>query len=137
MLSTILQDGAWIAGILSGLSIVAGVWVWIAGQLRGWRQRRALRRRRNWHGWIDRASSYSWHVRVVEPDPDEPPSGRVVLEVLDRAGGDPDVGLARTLAGVARADGMLSQVPTPAQAEFLKMLARKHRYGDPEGIQVE
>jgi hypothetical protein len=50
--STVLQDGAWIATILGGLSVMAGVIVWIDKQFRGWRQHRLALRHRDWHGYI-------------------------------------------------------------------------------------
>jgi hypothetical protein len=122
--------------MMSGISVSTGVVVWIRNQVRCQRDRRAVRRHRNWHGYIASGTMSSWHMRVVE-DPDSP-TGRVVLDVLDGADGTPDSTRARSLRLQVQADGMLARVPTPTEYEFLQALARQRDYDkDRQGFTVQ
>lgn len=130
-----LQDGAWIATILSGLSIVAGVIVWINKQLNGWRERQRALRHRNWHGYIIMGTISSWYVRAAD-DP-KSPTGRIVLDVLDGPDGTPNANRAHSLRLQIAADGIIARAPTPEEDAFLKSLSRKRGGGnDPEGFPV-
>jgi hypothetical protein len=79
-MTNFLQAGSQIATMLGGLSVLTAVTVWITTQWRGWREQRAFRSRRTWHGYIDVGGVSSWYVRLVDV-PDRPTS-QVVLEVL-------------------------------------------------------
>jgi hypothetical protein len=130
-----LQDGAEIATMLGGLSVGTGVAVWIRNQVRGQRDRRAVRRHRNWHGYIASGTVSSWHVRIAE-DP-QSLTGRVVLDVLDGPDGEPDISRAYSLRQQVQADGILARVPTPTEYEFLQALSRERGYGkDSAGFTV-
>lgn len=133
--SSWLQDGAWIATILSGLSIVAGVIVWINKQVRGWREHRRAIRHRNWHGYIITGSVSSWYVRIA--DAPKSPTGRIVLDVLDGPDGTPNANRAHSMRLQIAADGIIARAPTPEEDAFLKSLGRKRGGGnDPQGFPV-
>ncbi|WP_410583821.1 hypothetical protein [Amycolatopsis sp. lyj-108] len=129
----VLQSGAWIATILGGLSVLAGVVVWIWKQFGEWRERRRIRRHRDWHGYIDVGGVSSWHVRLV--DAPDAPAGQVVLDVLSKPDGAPDLNRAHSLRQQIIGDGILARVPTPDEDDFLKALGRERGRGnDPEGF---
>lgn len=134
-MTSVLQDSAWIATTLGGLSVVAGVIVWISNQFRARRERRDARRHRDWHGYVDVGRLSSWYVRLADA-PGEP-SGRIVLDVLASPDGAPDVNRAHSLRLQIAADGMLARVPTPGEDDFLKALGGQRGHGnDPQGFPV-
>lgn len=121
--------------MLGSLSVMTGVSVWVRKQWRERQERRAVRRRRNWHGYIEGGMLSSWYVRLAEEP--ETPSGRVVLEVLDGADGEPSTNLARALRTQVETDGMLARVPTPEEYEFLRVLRQERGYGkDPKAFPI-
>jgi hypothetical protein len=134
-MNNVLQDGAWIATILGGLSVMAGVIVWGNSQVRGWREHRRARQHRDWHGYIAVGMVSSWHVRLADA-PDEP-TGRIVLDVLNVSDGTPDANRAHSMRQQITADGMLARVPTQEEDDFLKDLGRQRGGGnDPKGFPV-
>ncbi|MFE3173123.1 hypothetical protein ACFXPA_24410 [Amycolatopsis sp. NPDC059090] len=134
-MNNVLQDGAWIATILGGGSVVAAVVVWIRNQFRRRRELQSARRHRDWHGYIHVGMLSSWHVRVA--DAPETPTGRIVLAVLDGPDGAPDVNRAHSMRVQVARDGMLARVPSPEQYEFLASLHRNRGNGnDPQGFPV-
>lgn len=124
----LMTDGADIGTMLTGVSAVTAAATWTAGRVRGWRERRLARSRRTWHGYIAAEGIDTWYVRLAE-DPDAP-SGRVVLEVLNRDGGEPDDMLAHGMRQIILQDGMLSRSPTPGEYEFLKDQRKERGYGN-------
>lgn len=120
--------GADVATMLTGVSALTAAVVWIRGQWRGWQQEKAARSYRSWHGFIMLGTIDTWYVRLAEK-PDGP-SGRVVLDVLDRDGGEPDAALAHSVRQRILADRMLSRSPTPGEYDFLKDQHSERGYGE-------
>ncbi|MEY9861540.1 hypothetical protein ABH935_007181 [Catenulispora sp. GAS73] len=126
-----LTDGSDIGTMATGLSAVTAAIVWTKGQVRGWKQERAQKQRRNWHGYIELGMVDTWGVRLLE-EPDEP-TARVVLEVVTRDG-TPDEHAAHAMRRRISQDGWLSRSPTPAESDFLKHLYRERGYGRGERV---
>lgn len=94
-MNNVLQSGAWIATILGGVSVMAGVVVWLNNQARGWRERRRAGQHRDWHGCIDAGTISNWHVRLTDA-PDQP-NGRIVLDVPNADDGTSDANRAHSM----------------------------------------
>ncbi len=118
--------GADIGTMVTGVSAMTAAYVWTRAQLRDWRQQRAARTARNWHGYIEVGGINSWYVHLAE-DPTEP-TARVVLEVVDRDGG-PNDDWAHNMRQHVLGDGILARVPTPEESDFLKALHKERGYG--------
>jgi len=127
-----LSDGSDIGTIATGLSAVTAAFVWTKGQVRGWKQERAAKARRNWHGYIELGMIDTWKVRLVE-EPKEP-TAIVMLEVVT-SDGSPDDQNATAMRRRVQADGYVSRSPTPGEFEFLKFQHNEHGYGKGERIE--
>lgn len=110
----------------TGLSAMTAAYIWTRGQVRDWRQQRAEKSARNWHGYIEVGGINSWYVRLAE-DPAEP-TARVVLDVVDR-NGNPDASWAQNMRQRIAGDGMLARAPTTEEYDFLIALRGERGYG--------
>jgi hypothetical protein len=119
--------GADIATMATGLSVLTAAIVWTRRQYREWRERKVERERRGWQDYINPHSVNSWDVRLVV-DPKEP-TALVVLEVLNKAGGDPHPQQAQNLRQRVVVDGQLSRSPSPAERDFLIKLYSERKAG--------
>jgi len=127
-----LADGADIATMVGALSVLTAVVTWSAGQWRGWQERNAQTRSRNWHGYITPEGVNDWQVQLVD-DP-QTATGRVVLEVVGRDG-RPDVNQAHNMRQIVLNDGKLARVPTPDEFAFLIEMRKERGYG--KGIPLD
>lgn len=113
--------------MLTGPSVLTATIVWVRKQWAELSEQRAVRQRRNWHGYIMLEGVDTWYVRLAkQPDPS---SGTVVLEVLREKDGEPDRMLAQGMRINIERDGMLSRSPTPAEFDFLKDMRKERGYG--------
>jgi len=109
----------------AGQTVLLALAVWVWNQHRARRGEKERTTLRDWEGYVTVGGVTAWRVRVAER-PDEP-SARVMLEVLDDDGTEPDPNKTHTLRQQLEADRMLAKVPSPEQYEFLKTLTRKRR----------
>lgn len=120
----LLSNGASVATILGGGSVLAAASVWLQGQLAARRARLAQYEARYWSGEIKPGSINTWRVRVEPATDADTDAGRVVLFVVD-TDGQPDLTNARSLRMAATDDGFLSREPTQEEYELMK--ARRAR----------
>jgi hypothetical protein len=90
---TLLNVGADVGTMVTGLSAITAAAVWTRNERDAWKQSRIIRARRNWHGYIMTGNMTSWYVRSVDRRPDDPP-GRVTVDVLRERYGEPDEQMA-------------------------------------------
>ena len=121
-----LTIGSDIGTMATGLSAVTAAYVWTRNQVRGWRQEKAEKQIKNWHGFIPLGQVDTWRVRLVEEP--KSPTARVVLEAVN-PDGSPDEMIAHVIRERIKQDGFLSRSPTTEEFEFLKELQRKRGYG--------
>lgn len=118
-----ITEGAALVAAVTGLS---GWGAWARSKWHGRREQTEAIEHRNWHGYIEPGSINEWPVRLLE-HPDHP-TGRVVLEVVDRDGA-PDVNWAHNLRQHIEGDGLIARPPTEGEWEFLKALKKERGYG--------
>lgn len=118
--------GADIAQMATGGSVVTATWVWTRGRWRGRQERKSATNLRSWSGYIETGGINEWYVRLVEQP--GAPTGRVVLDVVDRDG-EPDVNRAHSMRQHILGDGQLARVPTPEEYAFLIALRKERGYG--------
>jgi hypothetical protein len=132
-----LSAGADLGTMLGGLSVLVATIVWTRKQWSDWRQQRALTSHRNWHGYIMTGTLNDWYVRLADDD-QQTYSGRVVLDVLRTADGEPDPQMASSMRTMIERDGMLARVPNPAEWAWLKAQEKARRdTGFPVGVNEE
>jgi hypothetical protein len=119
------QAGADYATMATGISAVTAAFVWVRGQWREQRERRAEVKARNWSAYIEPTGINDWFVRAVDDGPMQ--DARVTLQVVT-VDGRPDEQMAGGFLRVVERDGRLACAPTQEQMTFLVAM-RKERFG--------
>jgi hypothetical protein len=101
---------------------------------REYRQLRADKQDRNWHGYIESGTINEWNVRLVE-EPDEA-TAFVLVEVLDM-NGRPHANQADNMRQVILREGKLARTPTLDESAFLVRLRKERRVAGSAGIDDE
>lgn len=113
-----LTTGSDIGTMATGLSAVTAAYVWTRNQVRGWRQEKAEKQIKNWHGFIPLGQVDTWRVRLAEEQPNSP-TAQVIIEAVN-PDGTPDEMIAHIIRKRIKQDGFLSRPPTTGKLEFPK-----------------
>jgi hypothetical protein len=111
----------------AGIATFGAFVLWVGEKFRNMFKRRAARKSRTWHGYLNPHGVSSWHVEVID-QPDQPP-GHVTICVTDEPRGN----RADSLIKQIEKDGQLGRVPTAEQYDLIRTLYQK-RFGT--GFQI-